>query len=174
MAKRYGRNQRRRHREAISQLTHELHEEADRALQLYRDLHLLKEKVEEWDADVRRLLGTYSAFRFKTAKWKTDERLRRIPIELDVPPLTLRQRTESMPTHTVSAVDLCRLVIESEEDHLRLRQVVRLFVERSDGSNELHFAYAADYFQLMKLGRRDLAPMAEGIARAFYAKVEGA
>lgn len=174
MAKRYGRNQRRRHREVISQLTHELSEEADRAVRLYRDLCLLKEKVADWDTDVRMLLGTYSAFRFKTPKERTDRSLRRIPIEMDVRALSTMPSPEQIPLHAVAAVvDLCRLVVASDEDHLRLRQVVRLFVERSNGSTELHFAYEVDKFRLMKLGRRDLAPIVEGVARELYCRALG-
>lgn len=66
MAKRYGRNQRREHRERIAELSVEqerLQIRYDLKCAQLRELHQV---IDDWDYDIRQLLGAYSAFLVET------------------------------------------------------------------------------------------------------------
>jgi hypothetical protein len=68
MSKRYGRNQRRRHREKIAALDASVGAWATLAGHLGKKQEDLEDLLRGWDAEVRRLLGENSAFRMGTAK----------------------------------------------------------------------------------------------------------
>lgn len=70
MAQRYGRNQKRKHRERIAELE-------EREVTLGKRITRLNERLEranEWDQDIRRLLGPESALRLETQQWDLDVR----------------------------------------------------------------------------------------------------
>lgn len=172
MGKRYGRNQKRAHREEIARL-------ADNAVRLDRALEMeaglrsditarlraLESKVEDWDNDIRELLGRYSAFLVDTARLKASEIMRRIPIEEPARRVIDRDPGERAAyTHAA----LRRIVASSAVIEENLRQVVRLIVERPGGAEELHFAYEIDGRVLLTVGTREFPHAARAVAQSLF------
>lgn len=178
MAKRYGRNQKRRHREEIARQAARIDNlEVAYARELglleynRQQFRELRSKVDNWDADVQALLGRYSALRIEPARMKAGktERISRVPLPLPIRPIygAWAQAQEQQPLEMYIA-ELKRLICSSGFDQERLRQIVRLVVERPDGSEELHFAYAIAGQALMKIGKRDFPYIVKEVAKCLW------
>lgn len=181
MAKRYGRNQRRRHRQEIGALGRDLARskaahayQTEQTRQLAADLQLLRDQIKEWDAEICDILGAYSAMRFKTPSMQSSEPIYRLPIQGPVPrgPVGGSIPTrESLEKAMVAHLKLLRIL--AEDDIMRLRHIVRLVVERPDGREELHFAYAIDGHDLMRRSRREIGFIVKKVAEDLYAAAGG-
>lgn len=170
MAKRYGRNQRRRHREEIANLTVDIQRHIQIASNAVNQYDELYRRVRDWDDDIRLLLGGYSAFLFETARVKTDEPVSRVPVggTFDRPAPLPNAILEDVKYEPFAVVSLRRLVINFMDDRYRLKAIVRLTVERTDGRQDVHFAYSIGRHDLIVLGRRDLRVMAERVSKELY------
>lgn len=159
MGKRYGRNQKRQHRARIAALE-EMHE-MDRALLAERsaELSLLKLEVDEWDEEIRRLLGDQSALRRETGEIKSRNPIREMPI---VKPVACygpaaAHITMEMPTRE----RIRRFIFTINKDDTRMQRLIR-FME-SDGMGGV--AYSISETALMQgFGKREIAYMAHKIA----------
>lgn len=178
MAKRYGRNQRRRHREMIDGLEAKIEtmnlafeKESGLRAELSGKLDALRTLVAQWDADVRQLLGAYSAFRLRPGSIKSNAPFMRVPIEHDGFSLSLGFSDVAVQEAPLSVQALKRLVIVDRTDRQRLRHLIRLIVERPNGTEEVHFAYEVDGMELMSLGVRDVPLIAKRIAEGLYHSV---
>lgn len=67
MSKRFGRNQKRKLKEQIQSLQHQLQRDGLSTNHLSTELRNLKDSVRYWDDRICRLLGTESAYRFETS-----------------------------------------------------------------------------------------------------------
>lgn len=180
MAARFGRNKRRAARQAVATAEaaaeaakRRLSEEYIQIIKFGDEHRALVKRVEEWDADVRRMLGEYSAFRFEAGRQKVQhpdpfrkvhvERPMRVPTRLD----------DAVPTAEMihsTFITLKRFVIRSDDDEIRLRKIIRLIVEYQ-GEEELHFAYDIDGKALMRLGERDRRHLAQDVTDNLVAAV---
>lgn len=166
MAKRYGRNQRRKHRERIAELSVEqerLQIRYDLKCAQLRELHQV---IDDWDYDIRQLLGAYSAFLVETPSvggkvppfrvdvGGYDDRFCPFPGEM------------AIGTQTVRLMQTLRheISIEDSPHTPYLEQVVRL--SHDDGRNlpVVHTAYSIEGRTLMRLGKRDIPYLAQKIA----------
>ena len=175
MAKRYGRNQRRKHRERIAELSVEQDRLQIRYNHKCADLRELRRVIDDWDYDVRQLLGAYSAFLVETPTiggkvppfrvdiGGYDNCFSPFPAEMDVEPRFVRLMNTLR--HEIS--------IKESPHTPYLEQVVRL--AHDDGRNlpVVHTAYAIDGRTLMKLGKRDIPFLAQKIAAELAAHWNG-
>lgn len=162
MGKRYGRNQKRRHREQIAAL-HETHV-IDRALLDRTSMRAaeLDSEMREWDEEIRRLCGEYSALRRVTPELKSRHPIREMPI---VEPLGTRPfggEMEISASMTMNVRErMRRFVFTLEHDDMRMQRLIR-FME-ADGRGGV--AYAISDLALERgFGRREIAYLANEIA----------
>jgi hypothetical protein len=174
MAKRYGRNQRRRHREQIAALEAAYERETALLRDISAKLTRLRQQIYTWDCDVREMLGGYSALLVDTGRMRTDQPFLRIGITGPAEWPYLGDGKVDPAEATMLVVDLKRLLVEAGVDRQQdLKQVIRMLVERSDGREELHYAYTINGRALMTLGQRDLPIIAKQVAEGLYRAAGG-
>lgn len=166
MSKRYGRNQKRRHRQMISDLTKSALVASQGAEHARRSLALLKSAVSDWDEEIRRLLGTDTAFRFETARHDGAGRtVDRVP---------LKQRfsfAASSAGDTIAPADVGALtermrsyIVKIEKDLMRWQRLIR-FIEVSPRSGGEEVVYAiSETLRADGFGVRDIDAMSMMIA----------
>lgn len=160
MGNRYGRNQKRQHRERIAAL--EKMHEIDRALlgKVSADLTSLRDEVEEWDEEIRRLLGNHSALRRDTPEIVSSNPIREMPLREPIQSLygsDAAHITMAMPTRE----RMRRFIFTIRKDDLRMQRLIR-FME-ADGAGGV--AYSISETALRQgFGRREIAYMAHEIA----------
>lgn len=175
MARRYGRNQRRKHREQIAALQSALNARdtvhREKILELVRELGSVHSLIVDWDNDVRAMLGDYSAFLIETGRIKhgkifdvyLNSRLQPIcpsaPSPLDV--VALHDRIETL-----------RNVIEFEEIEYDLQHLVRFRQVDASGNEFLHLCYALPQRELKRMYERDYLHLSKHIAREFRSYIE--
>lgn len=161
MSKRYGRNQKRRHRDRIAAL--EQSQEMDRALlsRVSSELSSLRSEVEQWDEEIRRLLGEHSALRRETHEVLSRNPLREVPIRMPVSkPYDVEAMDMVQPTMWARE-RMRRFVFTIQKDDLRMQRLIR-FME-IDGYGGV--AYSISETALAQgFGRREIAYMAHEIA----------
>ncbi|WP_432475338.1 hypothetical protein ACRRRS_21820 (plasmid) [Brucella anthropi] len=175
MAKRYGRNQRRKHREQIAALEGTLGAKDDihrkELRQLFRELDRVRSLIVAWDNDVRELVGRYSAFVIETL---------RVPGEhAFVLPLFERLRAyaplhpDFMSTNAViDRMETLRCLLQFDACQTDLRYMVR-FVQVDRYEKEyLHLCYAVPQMELMRMGGRDYTFLAKSISEQFKSFIE--
>lgn len=159
MSKRYGRNQKRQHRARIAALE-EMHE-MDRALLAERSAELssLKLEVYEWDEEIRRLLGEYSALRRNTPELRSNHPIREMPI---FEPAPYRYEPDVTLTMTMPTRErMRRFVFTIRKDDMRMQRLIRFMEADGDGG----VAYAISETALAHgFGKREIAYMAHEIA----------
>lgn len=159
MGKRYGRNQKRQHRARIAAL--EEMREMDRAIlrRTFADLAALKSEVEEWDEEIRRLLGEYSAFRRDTPEFRSNHPIREMPIIEPAPSAWEPDAVLTIPVPTRERMR--RFIFTINKDDMRMQRLIR-FME-TDGMGGV--AYSISETALMQgFGKREIAYMAHKIA----------
>lgn len=87
MSKRYGRNQKRQHRERIAELERQIDQAKARAANAVMrankavdSLEVLKREVERWDKEIARILGGQSALRKDVASMESRHPVRELPV----------------------------------------------------------------------------------------------
>ena len=161
MASRYGRNQKRRARERIAAL--EKAHEMDRALLDYisKKAASLDAEMRQWDDEVRRLCGEYSALRRKTPTMETNHPIREMPILGRVGRVYAEAAiAEASPMATRERMR--RFVFSMDRDDMRLQQLIRF--KETDGRGNV-VAYSVSETALKHgFGPRDVDYLAREIA----------
>ncbi len=174
MAKRYGRNQRRKHREEIAAAQADLAKTTARYRAVLSELWELEEVIKDWDCDVRKLLGAYSAFLIETPSIAGDVKPFRVDSAFTLSPIL----TDEVLTPSMSAMRIMRTLrhevsVRNNPHTPYLEQVVRL--SHDDGSGPIvHTAYTINDATLMRLGKRDIPALASQIAEQMAAHWNGA
>lgn len=160
MGNRYGRNQKRKHREQIAALQ-EMHR-MDRALlnDVSKRAAALDAEMRAWDDEVRHLLGERSAFRRRTPETVSQYPTREVSI---IEPISkysddLAGMSEA-PMMTRERMR--RFVFSIDRDDFRLQRLVR-FIE-SDGRGGVAYVIS-DTALLMGFGGREVNYLAVNIA----------
>lgn len=163
MSKRYGRNQKRRARERIAAL-----EEAhtmDRALlaDVSKRAADLDAEMREWDEEIRRLMGSYSALRRHTPEMQSSHPIREMVI---CEPLMNMAGFDAMDNElssmTMSVRErMRRFVFTMKRDDMRAQRLIR-FME-IDGKGGV--AYAISECAIANgFGKREISYLAHKIA----------
>lgn len=163
MSKRYGRNQKRHHRERIAAL--EQSREMDRALlsRVSRELSSLESEVKQWDEEIRRLLGEHSALRRDTPEIVSRNPLREMPIRMPVSKLDDPEALDMVQQTTCARERMRRFVFTIQKDNFRMRRLIR-FME-IDGCGGVAYAISETALD-QGFGRREIAYMAHEIAKS--------
>lgn len=160
MANRYGRNQKRRHREQIAALQEA--SQMDRALldRVSKRAADLDAEMTAWDEEIRRLLGTHSALRRRTPEMQSSRPIREMPIMQRITSYdAMGSDVLEMPANTRERMR--RFVFTLERDDMRMQKLIR-FME-TDGRGGV--AYAISETALAQgFGRREIAYLAHEIA----------
>ncbi|MCV9910171.1 hypothetical protein OIV19_21485 [Brucella sp. HL-2] len=175
MAKRYGRNQRRKHREQIEVLESTLRAKDDvhrkKILQVVRELGDTISLIVAWDNDVREMLGDYSAFLIETGRIKHGKvfdaffKVRLSPVVPETPsPIDLVALHDRVTT--------LRNLIEIEELRYDLQHLVRFQQVDKNGNTFLHLCYGLPQRELRRMYERDYVQLAEHIAHEFRSYIE--
>lgn len=174
MAKRYGRNQRRKHREQIAALESTLGAKdavhREKILQLVRELGNAHSLIVAWDNDVRSLLGDYSAFLIETGRIRHGKMFNvflkgHLPLcPSDPSPIDLVAVHDRVAT--------LRNLIEIEELRFDLQHLVRFRQVCANGNEFLHLCYALPQRELKRMYERDYSHLAEHIAHEFRSYIE--
>lgn len=175
MAKRYGRNQRRKHREQIAELESKLSAKnavhREKILELVRELGNVQSLIVAWDNDVRAMLGDYSAFLIETGRIKhgkvfdvyLNSPLQPIcpsgPSPIDV--VALRDRITTL-----------RNLIDVEEIEYDLQNLIRFRQVDTRGREFLHLCYTLPQRELRRMYARDYTDLAQHIANEFRSYIE--
>lgn len=173
MAKRYGRNQRRKHREEIAALQADQTETIARYKAVLSELWELEEVIKDWDCDVRKLLGAYSAFLVETPSIAGDVKPFNIEIFRPLTPIAAREvLTPSMSAMRTMRTLRHEISVFNNPHTPYLEQLVRL--SHDDGCGPVvHTGYSIDGATLMKLGKRDIPILAQKIAQQMAAHWNG-
>lgn len=173
MGKRYGRNQKRKQREAIATLTEQNQSLQRLAVNAAGEAHKLNTLIEQWDDEMRRLLGAYSAFRgYPDHKYvrkmpKCGER-HYIPRDMSVfdGPLTPIKCIQD----TFARLHL--MLFEHSEDKYSLRQLMRTSFIDESGEVLYALAYQIDGKSFLRemVGEREVASLSHQIAESFVRK----
>lgn len=174
MAKRYGRNQRRKHREEIAATQADLEKTTARYRGVLSELWHLEEVIKDWDCDVRELLGAYSAFLIEmpTVRGRVE------PFRIDNPKPCDPFPTFEVLSPTMSAVRVINTLrheisVRNNPHTPYLEQIVRLSHDDGNGPT-IHTCYSIDGKTLMRLGKRDIPALAQKIAYEMAAHWNGA
>lgn len=168
MGKRYGRNQRRRHREEIAALNSqvgrlkEAHErESGLARHFASRIRELEELIREWDGELTSLFGHYTALRSKPALHE-GQPIRQLPVRRPVRPRADFGGHVSMDDMTNSIENIRAFVLQVRRDPPRMSRLFR-FIER-DGRGGVTYAISEYQLATVGLGPRDVRMVAEMIA----------
>lgn len=164
MSKRYGRNQKRAHRARIAELERSSALEADKGADARRKYGDLQSAVTEWDDEIRRLLGTYSALRFKTQEMETSHPIREMAVMQEVRPWSMDDGSLISPSAAEFRERMCRWVLKIEEDPMQYRRLFR-FTETNGTGMVVAYSLSMDQFMLHGFGPRDELHLAREIAR---------
>jgi uncharacterized coiled-coil protein SlyX len=162
MSKRYGRNQKRRARERIAAL-----EEAhtmDRALlaDVSKRAADLDAEMREWDEEIRRLLGHYSALRRHTPQMQSSYPIREMPIHEPISRMSRFDGEISMSEMTMSVRErMRRFVFTIRRDDMRMQRLIR-FME-IDGRGGVSYAISERAIA-NGFGKREISYLAHEIA----------
>ena len=159
MASRYGRKQRRQHRERIAALEDEVAAAWARESRALARAASLDNEMHNWDEEIRRLLGAYSAFRRTTPEMTSPYPIREMPIMDRVRPFAYSDRIEmdALPCRE----RISRFVLSLDRDDVSLQRLIR-FME-SDGKGGV--AYAMSEHALKHgMGRREVEYLFRSIA----------
>jgi len=153
MGNRYGRNQRRRLREWIEQLEAEnkrLKDAADRAtFHCGQALGVMT----QWDQRIIALLGTYSALRKEAEIRKVDD-VRR-PLRWDFSDRRINEPVTGTPGQMIDRFEmklafLDRILVDSEEDVVNLRLLIRFRMYDDNGGQGIAVNYPIDARQFFR------------------------
>jgi hypothetical protein len=138
MAKRFGRNQRKRLREEVYRAQYiAAMAERDLANERTRRNHL-ESLIEEWDKRIRRELGHYSALLSEPARVAVQHFFNRVPTYR--PLMAFMARDPAMTVEsTMDYITLSLLRVLSQEDVLLLRQNIQIIQVAPSGEQALAF-----------------------------------
>lgn len=169
MGKRYGRNQRRRHREEIAALHSqvgrfkEAHErESGLARHFANRVRELEDLIREWDSELTSLFGHYTALRSKPALHE-GQPIRQLPVRRPVRPRVDFGGQVSMDDMTNSIENIRAFVFKVHLDPLLMSRLFR-FIER-DGRGGITYAISEHQLTTVGLGPRDVRMVAEMVAK---------
>lgn len=168
MSKRYGRNQKRAHRAQIAALTEAHERESKLAAHLGREVRSLRHEMEEWDDEIARLLGEYSAFRRQTPVVESRQPMREIPIMPRRHTMSYVKVTSTFSTvETYIRERMFRFISYCQTDDIQMRRIVRL-IEHDGRTDE--WAYSVSE-PMLRAGfdNREIEYLSQQIARAFVA-----
>lgn len=162
MGKRYGRNQKRRAREQIAAL--EESHIMDRALlaDVSKRAAELDAEMREWDEEIRRLLGTYSALRRRTPEMLSSHPIREMPIHEPISHMSRFDGEISMSEMTIPVRErMRRFIFTLSRDDIRMQRLIR-FME-TDGKGGVAYSIS-EHAIANGFGRREIAYLAHEIA----------
>lgn len=160
MGNRYGRNQKRRHREQIAALERARIEDKRRLDSALKRAADLDNEMQDWDEEIRRLLGTYSALRRSAPEFRSAHPIREMSI---IEPMRFSASygaevaEMTMPTRE----RMRRFVFTLERDDIRMQRLIR-FME-TDGLGGVAYSIS-DAALAQGFGRREVAYLAHQIA----------
>jgi DNA primase catalytic subunit len=174
MSKRYGRKQKRAHRETIADLAwgmrtaqHQLAESRVLHKRTHQALDDLREVIQFWDGEIRSLLGPYTSFSISDVTFRVShpDSIRQMPI---IMPVQLGALSEfdmvgEMKNHVQNLLHVvCSL---TEEDHVRLSRFISIRLKWGDQNREQSaFALSEAMWQHMRAdGGAGVARLAQRI-----------
>ena len=172
MAQRYGRSRKRAHLAEIARLGEAHQREAALTRSLASKLNNLQDEVRNWDDEITRLLGAYTAFQRATPVVKTSYPLRELPIRPRLADEFKSGPVGAMVTEEYLIRDrMFRFVVLCHDEHLRMHRIVRL-IEHDRRTGE--YAYSVNDVMLrLGFGQRDVEYLSQQIARSFVSMHNG-
>lgn len=171
MGRRYGRNQRRRHREQIATLhsqvrrLKEAHErETGLARHFANRIRELEDLIKEWDRELISLFGHFTALRSKPSIHEGDP-IRQLPVR---EPRRAPRQFDGIPSLddvACSVENIRAFVFKVRRDPMTFIRLFR-FIER-DGRGGVEYAISEHQLATVGLGPRDVRIIADMIAEAF-------
>lgn len=169
MSKRYGRNQRRKHRETIALLREAIGKRELEAVKQKRRADQLEEELANWNDEIIHLLGNHTAFQrtIPMLKVRDLDDFRRMAAPPDMRAamrVALMADGPLMPeSMTVEVLLMHKLFLTIEHDIGMLRNFVRLRIE--DTRHNACYALSDDLLRSRGMSERDVEWMAVKIAR---------
>lgn len=163
MSKRYGRNQKRRHRERIAALEVSEQRLGDRAARSERALSTLRSEVADWDEEIRRLLGSYSAFQKDVPTFATDHPIREMPAMERLQPYADYGADIPFSMAMSQHIRMQRYITTIESDPIRWSKLIR-FVEADRRGAHVAYSMSDEMVMQAKFGPREMHYLAERIA----------
>lgn len=185
MAKRYGRRRRRAHRERIAQLE-ALNVGLGKELLVWQkdtrraegQLERFRKLMADWDEDVRRMFGPFSALLFETAnlpvRYDDPTEIMRLPVPQRLSPvMSMEAAPEEMAVARVAYLLHCAFKAYDEPDaYNRLVTYMRLTVTNHKASS---YAFSEAYWRQFSrpglIANRDITRIAEKIAEVMLARI---
>lgn len=168
MSNRYGKNQKRKHRERLAALERET---AALKPVMHRHIELL-DRVQEWDAEIRRGLGELSAFRFAPQTRELQGATRdgvtvSVPKDLStVDIMAWDPQAEVSRSMTMTTQRLAALRVESHDDVMQARRLIAVISQRN-GQRLFFYNYALDKAVEMNVRRHERQFLAAEITALF-------
>lgn len=176
MARRYGRNQRRAHRETITRQEREIEMAKRDVVNAWKRSKELEQEMLDWDEEIRRLLGDYSAFRRQTPELATQHSIREMPARLPTASflwgpgesMTMTM-TEPVTEPASSRISIARFVASIDHHDLRMETTVR-FREVNLGKGESAYCISDSMLAWCGgMGKREVQWLAHEIAKKLVA-----
>lgn len=158
MSRRFGRKQKRAMRAEIEGLSYGLNLSEERRASLAKDLRRttnlyaeLVSRIEDWDADIRSMLGPFTSFAVNDQTFRVDhpDQIRQMPILPPVPIFSSHPSDMIGETVTYYVERILGLLTDLREDDLMtLRRYLRLRIEcGSDRESSSYFAMSESYWE---------------------------
>lgn len=177
MSKRYGRNQKRRAREQIELLAGVAVSAQRHAESATSEVRRLRGMIQDWDGDIKRMLGAYSAFRGYPDSIsvrhlpKTGQRM---PVQEDVSISLEPMEVTAAMSYTVGRLHLMQF--ESKRDIVSLRQLMRTCFIDEGGRVAYALGYEIDghVFREAVMSDRERRHLADQIAASMVSHAQSA
>jgi hypothetical protein len=168
MSKRYGKNQKRKHRERIADLERQNAAAVAGMRALSSKHQTLLARVQDWDAEISNVLGELSAFRFKMPRerwqWATRDGVT-VPLREDMQ-WNVSPEAAVCASMTTSQQRLASMRVESREDMLAMRRIITVASE-CDGRRLFFYNYGLSRRDEVNVRRHEREFLAEEIFRLF-------
>jgi hypothetical protein len=167
MAQRYGRRRKRAHLAKIAELTESHQREVSLSIHLGSEVRRMRRELEDWDEEITRLLGEYSAFRRATPIVETTEPMREVPIRPRLRDALLRSVAagEFLEMEQITRERMYRFIVLCEKDEMRMRRIIRL-VEHDGLAGEFAYSISESMFRY-GFGPREEEYLARKITHSF-------
>lgn len=172
MSNRYGKNQKRKHRERIVELEREKTAVVTASKHLSAQHSLLVARVKDWDTEIDRTLGEFSALRFELpqAYWRFQSRYGvTVPIKQDIS-YAFADEDALADAMTISQQRLASLRVERNDDLMKLRTIITVASE-CDGKRLFFYNYNIDGLRMLDGSRHEREFLARELLCAFTDKI---
>lgn len=169
MAKRFGRNQKRKlqmRATAAEQTLAYRNEQLDNSR---REVRGLRDKIERWDERIQTALGEYSAFLSEPARVVVDRYFTRIPMTYDVSFSPVDMSMNAIETR-MNVLDVALFGVASEDDMMRLHKHILFYQQDRAGGQKLLAAYTIDDREVLR--RHDPTQLAQFIAEQIVRRLQ--